>query len=417
MLKLPTSDMFARTVQLYRKSFEGLSRDMWLLSLVTFINRAGTMVIPFLTVYLTQELGFSLQRTGMVMSCFGIGSILGTIAGGKLSDRYGYYKVMFWSLFLTGFMFILLMYMHSFAAICITIFALGVIGEAFRPANTSSVVAYSTLETRTRSISLLRLAVNLGFSIGPAIGGFLAHKAGYQWLFLTDGLTCIGAALVFRWTLKPRRQHSDTPTSNAVTSGKGFSSPYKDVPYLFFALMVSLWAIAFMQFFSVIPVFFKAHFLLNEGQIGGLLALNGLLIALFEMPFIYTIEGRFKQLWLIRMGVVAVAVSYLLYLWPGTWHGIAIASVLIITLGEMLTMPFASTFAMNCASNENRGQYMAIYSAAYSVGHILAPVVGMQVAGRWGYEALWLVLTGFCVVAYAGFWLLEVPRRFKIQQA
>lgn len=409
--------MFTRTVQLYRNSFEGLSQDMWLLSLVTFINRAGTMVIPFLTVYLTQELGFSLQRAGIVMSCFGVGSILGTIAGGRLSDRYGYYPVMFWSLFLTGFMFMLLMYMHNFAAICITIFVLSVIGEAFRPANTSSVAAYSTPETRTRSISLLRLAVNLGFSIGPAIGGFLAHRAGYQWLFLADGLTCIGAALVFRWALKPRRLEAEPRPEASAASGKDFSSPYRDAPYLFFALMVALWAIAFMQFFSVIPVFFKAHFLLNEGQIGGLLALNGLLIALFEMPFIYTIEGRFGQLWLIRMGVAAVAVSYLLFLLPGAWYGIAVISVLIITLGEMLAMPFASTFAMNRAGDENRGQYMAIYSLAYSVGHVLAPLVGMQIAGRWGYEALWLLLGGLCAMAYVGFRLLEAPRRLKMQRA
>ena len=397
--------MLTRTYHLYRNSFGGLTRDMWLLSLVTFINRAGTMVIPFMTVYLTQELRFSLQQAGIVMSCFGVGSILGTMAGGRLSDRYGYYGVMFWSLLLTGFMFILLMWMHSFAAICITIFVLSVIGEAFRPANTSSVAAYSVPETRTRSISLLRLAVNLGFSIGPAIGGLLAHTMGYNLLFLADGLTCIAAALLFRIMLKPQKVEKHATVLEAAPAPK-VQSPYRDGPYLFFALMMTLWAIAFMQFFSVIPVYFKEHFLLNEGQIGALLALNGMLIALFEMPFVYSIEGRFRQLGLIQLGVIAVGVSFLVYLIPGAWVAVAVVSVIIITLGEMLAMPFASTFAMNRSTDQNRGQYMAVYSLAYSVGHVLAPTIGMQVAARAGYNSLWVVLIVLCAFSWGGFVLL-----------
>ncbi len=408
--------MLTRTVHLYRNAFGGLTRDMWLLSLVTFINRAGTMVIPFMTIYLTQELGFSLQRAGIVMSCFGAGSILGTIAGGKLSDRYGYYPVMFWSLLLTGFMFLLLMHMHSFSAICITVFILSVIGDAFRPANNSSVAAYSVSETRTRSISLLRLAVNLGFSIGPAIGGFLAHKLGYDWLFMADGFTCIGAALFFRVMLKPKAAGDNKPVSKAAAR-EPVSSPYRDLPYLFFGLMITLWAIAFMQFFSVIPVFFKEQFLLNEGRIGALLALNGLIIALFEMPFIYSIEGRFRQLGLIRWGVVAVGVSYLIYVIPGAWIVIPVCSVIVITLGEMLAMPFASTYAMNRSTDQNRGQYMAVYSLTYSVAHVLAPMIGMYVAGRHGYDALWVLMAGFCTVSYAGLVMLSRAEARPLIQA
>ncbi len=407
--------MLTRTVHLYRNSFGGLTRDMWLLSLVTFINRAGTMVIPFMTVYLTQQLHFSLQQAGIVMSCFGVGSILGTIAGGRLSDRYGYYGVMFWSLLITGFMFILLMWMHSFAAICITIFVLSVIGEAFRPANTSSVAAYSVPETRTRSISLLRLAVNLGFSIGPAIGGLLAHTLGYDWLFLVDGITCIAAALLFRFMLKPKKVEKQSPALEAAPAPKALS-PYRDGPYLLFALMMTLWAIAFMQFFSVIPVYFKEHFLLNEGQIGALLALNGMLIALFEMPFVYSIEGRFRHLGLIQWGVIAVGVSFLIYLIPGAWVAVAIASVVVITLGEMLAMPFASTFAMNRSTDQNRGQYMAVYSLAYSVAHVLAPTIGMQVAAHAGYNSLWLLLIVLCALSWVGFVLLARKLEGKSQR-
>ena len=89
----------------YMNSFRGLSREIWWLALITFINRAGTMVIPFLSLYLTQDLGFTLENVGIIMTCFGIGSLIGSWVGGKLTDVFGYYKVMLISLLLTGLLF------------------------------------------------------------------------------------------------------------------------------------------------------------------------------------------------------------------------------------------------------------------------------------------------------------------------
>ena len=106
--------MLNRTFRIYKDSFKGLSPEIWWLALITFINRAGTMVIPFLTLYLTNQLEFTLSEVGWVMSSFGIGSFLGSWLGGKLTDRIGYYKVMFWSLLLTGFLFIALQYITTF---------------------------------------------------------------------------------------------------------------------------------------------------------------------------------------------------------------------------------------------------------------------------------------------------------------
>ena len=100
--------MLTHTVRLYRNSFSGLSRDIWMLSLVMLVNRAGTMVIPFMTVYLTQELHFTLAQAGYVMSSFGAGSILGALLGGRLTDKVGYYPTQFWTLFLSGLLFLAL---------------------------------------------------------------------------------------------------------------------------------------------------------------------------------------------------------------------------------------------------------------------------------------------------------------------
>jgi predicted MFS family arabinose efflux permease len=397
--------MLTRTINLYRSSFSGLSKDMWLLAMVTLINRAGTMVVPFLTVYLTQELHFTKGQAGWVMSFFGLGSVVGTYVGGQLTDRIGYYPVQFWSLFLSGVMFILLSKVSSFPMVCAMIFLLSVIADSFRPANFASVAAYSRPENRTRSYSLLRLAVNLGFAAGPAIGGLLAALKGYQLLFWVDGLTCISAALVFRIFLKYKKEpDEETPAAGAPLK---FSSAYRDRIFLVFVFLIFLSAVAFMQLFSTMPVFYKEHFLLGEGRIGLLLAFNGLLVAMMEMPLVYTLDGRTSKLQLAAGGALLIGISYFVFLVFPDWAWVVWPAMAIITFGEIFNMPFANAFALDRSTPRNRGQYMALYSMVYSVALIIAPALGLQIAERLGFFSLWVVLTSLCLASFAGLLALE----------
>src|SRR5210317_2286372 len=178
----------------YISNFKGLSREIWLLSLVTFINRAGAMVIPFLSLYLVNEKGFSLPQVGLIMTCFGLGSLTGTWIGGKLTDRIGFYKVIIFSLFLGGIGFVLLQLIESFYGFCLGIFSLILVADAYRPAIFVAADTYSKPENVTRSITLIRLAINLGFSIGPLIGGIIIASISYSSLFWIDGISCIMAA-------------------------------------------------------------------------------------------------------------------------------------------------------------------------------------------------------------------------------
>ena len=165
------------------KPYKGFSQEVWLLALITFVNRAGAMVIPFLSLYLTKDLGFSLSQVGWIMSCFGFGSLLGVFLGGKLTDQIGYYKVMYSSLLLGGLVFIILQFFQSLIAVCIGFFILSLVADAFRPAIWVALSANSREENRTRSVTLIRLAINLGFSIGPALGGLIIAGIGYRGLF------------------------------------------------------------------------------------------------------------------------------------------------------------------------------------------------------------------------------------------
>ena len=133
--------MVQSLLRLYIKSFEGLSRDIWLLSLVTFINRSGTVVFLFLSIYLANELEFSKTQIGFVMAAHGVGSVSGAYVGGWLTDRIGYYRVMFWTLTLVGFLYISLYWVTSFSVFCLMGFLTSLVGDAFRPAGMASITA------------------------------------------------------------------------------------------------------------------------------------------------------------------------------------------------------------------------------------------------------------------------------------
>jgi predicted MFS family arabinose efflux permease len=186
--------MLQASAQLYKNAYSGIPRPVWWLALVMFVNRCGTMVIPFMTVYLTTR-GFSLAQAGYVMAAFGTGSIVGSYLGGKLTDRLGSYRVQIFSLLLNGVLFIVLGQMRTLTQFAVCIFVLSSVGEAFRPANSVAIANYSDDFNRIRCYALNRLAINLGWSIGPAVGGILA-SVNYNLLFWTDGLTCIAASMV-----------------------------------------------------------------------------------------------------------------------------------------------------------------------------------------------------------------------------
>src|SRR5688572_19551043 len=149
--------MLQSSVQLYKNAYSGLSKPMWWLALVTLINRSGTMVIPFLTVYLKSK-GYSLEEAGFVMAAFGTGAMLGGFLGGILTDRFGHFYVQFFSLFLNGILFFVLGQMQSLWSFILCIFILSSLGEAFRPANSAAIAAYSNDANRIRCYSLNRLA-------------------------------------------------------------------------------------------------------------------------------------------------------------------------------------------------------------------------------------------------------------------
>jgi predicted MFS family arabinose efflux permease len=372
----------------YVNTFKGLSQEVWWLALITLINRTGTMVIPFLSLYLTKSLDFSLSDVGWVMSAFGLGSVIGSWLGGKLTDKIGYYKVMVFSLVLTGIMFIALQFLTTFLSFCIGIFLVMLVADSFRPAMFVALSAYSKPENKTRSVTLIRLAINLGFSAGPAIGGLIITTVSYGGLFWIDGITCIAATLVLINVLNPKK----TKTLDDVIN-KNPKSAYHDKAFLIFLLAMVLFGVVFLQYFSTMPLYYKDVHLLTELDIGILLGMNGFLIFVFEMPLIKWLENStFTKSGLMLFGAVLTGLSFVILNFT-TWSGVLVIGMLLMTFGEMIAFPFSNAFAMDRAKKGNQGEYMALYSISFSIAHIFGHNAGMRLVDNLGFNNTWYITT------------------------
>jgi len=390
--------MIKAATQTYREAYTGLSRSTWLLSFIMFVNRSGTMVVPFMTLYLTSpEQGYSISKAGYVVGLFGAGSLVGAWIGGRLTDTIGFYRVQFATLLGGGILFIVLGQMSNYPMICLFSFLVSFVNEAFRPANSTAIAFYSKEENRTRSYALNRLAINLGWAFGGAMGGILAGY-NYQLLFWVDGITNIVAAFLLLVFLRKAGRAASRTQQESIPARPA----YRDRTYMIFILLCMAFACCFFQLFTNLPVYFKKELHLSEPFIGMLMALNGILIALVEMVLIYKLEKRNRNTTYITAGMILVGLSFLLLIIPAAGIAIAIGMIILVTFGEIFSMPFMNSYWISRTQSSNRGQYAALYTMAWSAAQIIGPVGGAQLADRFGFTVLWIIIGLLCILAAAG---------------
>ncbi len=360
----------------------------------------GTMVMPFMTLYLTQSKDISIAKAGIVLTVFGAGTVAGGFLGGKMTDKFGFYFVQLFALIGGGIMFIILGQMQDFWSICVTSFFLSMINESFRPANAAAIAHYSEGENITRSFTLNRLAINLGWAIGGGLGGFIAARS-YHLLFWIDGMTNVLAGILLWLILAPSKNKSNTEEKKEKEPI--IKSAYKDTPFLSFIFFNTFFACCFFQIFTTIPVFMREELTLLEDEIGLIMAINGLIIALFEMVIIKMLEGKRELLSYIILGTLLIGSGFIaLNIIPGAFS-LSIIFIVLISFGEIIGMPFMSTFWIQRTTNRNRGQYAGLYTMSWAIAQIIGPASGAFIADHFSFTALWWGVGGALILATLGF--------------
>lgn len=394
----------APIIQLYLNSYRGLTKQAWMLALIMLINRSGAMVIPFLGVYMTQSLHFSLKDTGTVLSCFGIGAVAGSWFGGWLSDKVGHFNIQFFCLILCIPVFCILPEFKTPFELSAGVFILSLVTETFRPANSVSIASYTSKENITKAFSLNRMAINLGFSIGPALGGFLAAFS-YHWLFYGNAITSGTAGIVFYLYFKRQKGTAGKKdlTQEGATATTSGLSPWKDKYFMFFSLLCCLYSISFFQLLSTVPLFYRRVHQLGEWDIGLILAFSGFVVFLLEMLLVHIAERKLSASAVIVLGTLLCGLSFVMLLLPGKYI-VLYTSIFLLCISEILAMPFMATVTMHRASKERQGAYMGMNSIAFSASHIISPFAGTRIADHFGFGVLWSATGILTALTAIGFW-------------
>lgn len=370
------------------------------------------MAIPFMGLYVTQSLHRSSKDAGLMMLFFGVGSILGASAGGKLTDVFGFRPVQILSSIIGGTFFIFFPFLTNFNLLCAFALLISFFYDAFRPANFTAIAAYAAPGKETRSYSLNRLATNTGWAFGISIGGLVAAYR-YELLFVVDGLVSIAVGLAILFLLPKIKGYRKA--AKLKSAGLTIQKPWRDLLFIRLLITITLFATCFFLMFRVVPVFLKQEWQLNEALIGIVLGINGVVVALFEMVMISKIENKKSPGYYVVWGTIILSCAFACFLIRSdlpVW--IAAMSVVCFSFGEMLSIPFINTLVIKRSNEFNRGQYAAGYTVAWSCAQLIGPIGGFYLAENFDYTTLWVVTCILLLICAFSF--SRILKRFEAEK-
>ncbi|MFC6085469.1 MDR family MFS transporter [Sphaerisporangium aureirubrum] len=389
MIGTTTATSFLRT------RVGGFPKAFWVLFGGTLVNRLGTMVEPFIGVYLTQARGMSLAAAGLVMAVFGVGSLMSQLVAGWLTDRLGRRATLTGGMVATAVMMILLGYSTSLPAIVAVMGVLGLVVDAYRPASQALVADLIAPGDRSRAFGMLFWAVNLGFAIAMVAGGWLA-QSGFLWLFWIDAITSvIFGVLVWRAVPETRPQRGTAPG--------GFRDVIRDRLMMAYVAISLIFTFVYLQAYTTLPLAITGQGL-STAAYGVAMSVNGVLIVVVQ-PLVSHWLARRDPSRAMAAGMVIVGIGYALTAFVSTAAGYA-ATVVVWTLGEITTAGMAGALVATLAPPHLRGRYNGVYGFAWSGGGLLAPLIGTRLLAvsegtLWFTVGALAVFAGACQLAIA----------------
>ncbi|MBI3506891.1 MAG: MFS transporter [Proteobacteria bacterium] len=358
-----------------------LPRRVWVVTSAALINRMGTMAIPFLTLYLTRSLGWSATRAASIVTLYGaVSLVVGPPAGG-LSDRIGTRRLMVATLALSGVSMLLFPLVRTYAAVAAMTVLFSALTESFRPANMTAISEGVAPERRKQAYALHRAAVNLGMSVGPALGGFLATVS-FPLIWIVDGLSSLAAAALLAFFLEESRV--EAPREEPGKADRWVMADPKLVPCLIGAVLVSA---VFFQHDAALPLHLVHGLRFSERFFGLLFTVNTLLIVALEIPLNHaTADWPHRRT--LALGAMLFALGFGGYAFCRTAAQV-VASTVVWTFGEMILFPGMTAYVSAVSPPARRGAYMGVYVTAFSVGFTIGPWPGAYVLEHFGPTTLW----------------------------
>jgi len=361
-------------------SLRTLPRAAWILFLGVFLNKFGSFVVPFLTLYLTRQ-GYSMADAGIAIGAYGAGHFLASGLGGHLADTIGRRKTIVLSMFSAAITMLLLSQARSLPAIILLTAFAGLASELYLPIGSALLADLVPAGQRITAFSAYRMAFNAGWAFGPATAGFLAER-GYLWLFVGDAITSVlfGMVAFFALPRGVRSQQAESKWSDALQVLR-YDRKFHQVLAASFAI-----ALVFFQISSTYGLF-VTQLGFSAAAYGAIISLNGVLVVFCELP-LSAITRRFPARRVIGLGYALVGTGFALNAFAHTVPALVVAMT-VVTFGEMLTIPVSVAYVADLAPAHMRGRYLGAFGLTWALGLTVGPSLGMTLF-HYGAAALWL---------------------------
>ena len=357
------------------------------LALAHFVNRCGTMVVAFLSLYFVKVHHLTMLEAGWLVAAYSWGSLVSAPLAAWMCERWDACRVLAFSLLSAGSLMLAFPSLQGWPSWTVACFGLGLLAELGRPSGYTALGRLAPPDRLRQSFTLNRIAVNAGMALGPALGGLLATRS-YSWIFWVDGISSMLAALVVINLRSGQGVHHHGQTALSGTF-------YRYLVGHFLGMLV------FCQLFVAMPMYLvevKGH---AETYPGLLFTLNTVMILGMEVMLTHA-----TRLWDLRR---AVALGYSL-------QGLGLAMLLwspplgvaCFTLGEMLQSPANSAYLQKLAGGRLLGRANAWFVACGSMAFILSPPLVGWTFSQHGPVALWGSLAIIGVLSAA--WMLSLPK-------
>ncbi|MBL8913960.1 MAG: MFS transporter [Archangium sp.] len=366
---------------------EGIPRPFWALLLGTFITKAGAFIMPLLFIYLTQVRKLDLPIAGAITALYGLGSLVGTLIGGGMADRFGRRFTMLLSLLVGAGFLLVLGVSRELWAIALAVFFTSMTSDAYRPASQALVADIVPTQHRMKAFGMQYWAINFGFAIAAVVGGYMARR-NFGALFIADAATTLVLAFIVWKAIpesKPAPKENDKPTQGTVFT------PFADRTYAPFLLLNFLVALLVFQHLSALPDDMKTKGLTTE-EFGWAMATNGVLIVLLQ-PFALKWAERFPHARILAMAAALTGIGFGLTTFANSLPLYAL-SVAVWTLGEIFFAPVNAALVAAMSPTELRGRYQGAFHLTWSLASMVAPLMSSSLLPVIGHRTLWFSCLG-----------------------
>ncbi|THA85801.1 MFS transporter [Streptomyces sp. A0592] len=397
-----------------RESVSGLPRAFWWLWTSTLVNRLGAFVATFMTLYLTLDRGYSASFAGLVVALHGLGGVISSLVAGVMTDRLGRRPTLLAAQASTAFSVALLGFMEHPAAIAAVALLVGMTSNASRPAVAAMMADIVRPEDRVRAFALNYWAINLGFGVSAAAAGLIAEYSYLAGFLGEAALTLACAVLVYVKLPESRPQRGADgsgagggPGASSDKSGGepeiGLGSVLRDGRFMGVVGLSFLISLIFTQGSVGLPVAMgSAGF--SPGDYGLVIAVNGFLIVVLQIPVTRLIEHRDPQKLLVVSALLA-GYGFALTAFAGPVWAYAL-TVCVWTLAEIVNSPTQMGLVVRLSPVHGRGRYQGVYTMSWAVAALVAPLMAGFMIDRWGADWLWATTGVLGTVAAVGYWLL-----------